>query len=330
MTRGGPLVLRVGGQARVPDLGHERVVGEAPGQLERGGLGALDPQREGAQPAQREPGLPRPGDGAAGGAAGVEPAAQLGVGGHRRAHDEVGVAGEVLRHRVHDDVGALGERALRQRRREGVVHHREHPGGTGRGGQRGDVGDLEHGVGRRLDPQQGGGRPVRGGERGDDGVGVGDVDLAHDAALPGGELVRGGERGQVGVARGDDGGAGRGQVQHGVDGRHPRGEDERGQARPPRAGRPPPRGAARSRCRSARRASPGPGTPVETYVLVSTTGGLTGAPCSRGGRPAATASVAGERPVCGRDWRCRSRGLRVGRSRRRRGGASGGRYARWR
>src|SRR3954452_20505367 len=40
--------------------------------------------------------------------------------------------------------------------------------------------------------------------------------------------------------------------------------------------------------------SPGAGTPVETYVDESTTGGFTGPPCTRGGRPAVTASVEGD------------------------------------
>ncbi|BDO42777.1 hypothetical protein CELD12_22670 [Cellulomonas sp. NTE-D12] len=43
--------------------------------------------------------------------------------------------------------------------------------------------------------------------------------------------------------------------------------------------------------------SPGPGTPWDTYVEESTIGGFTGAPCARGGLPAVTASVAGDRPI---------------------------------
>ena len=48
-------------EAGVADLGEQRVVGEAARELGGVRLGALDPQVQGAQAAQREPGLERPG-----------------------------------------------------------------------------------------------------------------------------------------------------------------------------------------------------------------------------------------------------------------------------
>ena len=84
----------------------------------------------------------------------VEGATGIRAGGDDGAEEHVAVAGEVLRHRVHDDVGAVLERALEQRGREGVVDDREDPALAGRREQRGQVGDLEQGVGRRLEPEQ--------------------------------------------------------------------------------------------------------------------------------------------------------------------------------
>ena len=60
------------------------------------GLRALHAQRQRAQPAQREPGLERPGDRADQVAASLERVVELVVAGDHGAHDHVGVAGDVL------------------------------------------------------------------------------------------------------------------------------------------------------------------------------------------------------------------------------------------
>ena len=118
-------------------------------------LRALDPQRERAQPAQREPHLERSGDRRRA-ACGARAAGRAG----RRRRPAAApsttsrVPGEVLGHGVHDDVGAELERALHQRRRERVVDADERARRVRGLDERGQVGDLEHRVGRRLDPEQ--------------------------------------------------------------------------------------------------------------------------------------------------------------------------------
>ena len=96
---------------------------------------------------------------------------------------------EVLRHRVHDDVGAQLERALEQRCGEGVVDDGEHPALAGGREEGGEVGDLEEGVRRRLQPEQVG--AVEGREHG---IGVGDVDPPHDGGALGLARRRGSRR----------------------------------------------------------------------------------------------------------------------------------------
>ena len=137
------------------------------------------------------------------------------------AEQHVAVAGEVLGHRVHDDVGAELERSLQQRRREGVVHDREHAALAGRRQQGRQVGDLEQRVGRRLEPEQVG--AVEGREHR---AGVGDVDPAHGGRPLG---LAGAERGDdavVGRVGGDDGAAVGEQRQGSRHGRHPRRQHE--------------------------------------------------------------------------------------------------------
>ena len=81
-----------------------------------------------------------------------------------------------------DDVGARLEGALPERRGKGVVYRHERAGGVGGFTDRRDVGDLEHRVRGRFDPDEPRGLAVRA-DRGDDGVGVRDVDLADLAAF---------------------------------------------------------------------------------------------------------------------------------------------------
>ena len=94
---------------------------EPAGELGGVGLGALDPQRQRAQPAQREPHLERARDRAVQGPVRVQAGVQVVVVGQRGAQHHVAVPREVLGHRVHDDVRAALERALHQRGGEGVV-----------------------------------------------------------------------------------------------------------------------------------------------------------------------------------------------------------------
>ena len=68
----------------VADLGQQRVVGEAAGELGGVRLRALDAQVQGAQAAQREPGLERPGRVALDVAAALEHGVQLVVAGDDR------------------------------------------------------------------------------------------------------------------------------------------------------------------------------------------------------------------------------------------------------
>ena len=138
----------------MPDLGDGRVLAEPPGELGGVRLRALDPQRERAQAAQREPHLERSGDRPVQRAVRVQPGVQVVVVGQRGAEHDVGVPGEVLGHGVHDDVGAVLERALHQGRRERVVDADQRTRGVRRLDERRQVGDLEHRVGRRLDPEQ--------------------------------------------------------------------------------------------------------------------------------------------------------------------------------
>ena len=142
------------------------------------------PGVEGAQPAQRQVGV----EGAAGEAEGVGPEPQPVVDVLRRgdgdATDDVGVPVDELGGGVHHDVGAVLQRALVQRREERVVRRDHRTDGVGGVGDLADVGDPQERVGRRLDPDKGGGPVERGAERGIV-VEVDEVDL--EPALPGEE-----------------------------------------------------------------------------------------------------------------------------------------------
>ena len=141
-------------EAGVADLGEQRVVGEAARELGGVRLGALDPQVQRAQAAQREPGLERSGRVALDVAAPLEHVVEIVVAGDDRSELHVAVAGEVLGRRVHHHVGAELERPLQQRGEERVVDDDAGAGVVGRGDDRGGVGHLEGRVGRRLEPDQ--------------------------------------------------------------------------------------------------------------------------------------------------------------------------------
>ena len=166
-----------------------------------------------------------PGDRAVHGAVAVQPPASAASRGDRGAEHDVGVAGQVLGHRVHDDVRAVVERPLHQRRREGVVDGHQRAARVPPGGdQRGQVGDLEHRVGRGLEPEQvGAGR-----QGGADGVRVVHVHPARRAA----GRARPASPSSVRVPLYAAGGATTRPpsghlVEHRGDGRHPRAEQQR-------------------------------------------------------------------------------------------------------
>src|SRR5699024_11791408 len=105
-----------------------------------------------AQFAQCQPHLERAGDRSAHRSFGVHPLAQFAAAGQRRAEDDIGVSGQVLRDRVDDDVGAEVERRLQQRSGEGVVDGYKDPrllaaaisAGTSATSSIGFVGDSIH------------------------------------------------------------------------------------------------------------------------------------------------------------------------------------------
>jgi hypothetical protein len=70
------------------------------------------------------------------------------------AHDDVGMAVDVLGHRVHDNVGAMVEWILHVGRQEGVVDHDENTMLMGYSSHLPDVHERECGVRGRLDPDQ--------------------------------------------------------------------------------------------------------------------------------------------------------------------------------
>jgi hypothetical protein len=80
---------------------------------------------------------------------------------HGDAADDVRVAVQVLGGRVHHDVEAVFQRALDQRAGEGVVGHGDDAPFAADLGDRLQIRQLEHGIGRRLDPHHPGFRRRR-------------------------------------------------------------------------------------------------------------------------------------------------------------------------
>ena len=103
---------------------------------------------------------------------------------------DVAVAGEVLGHRVHDDVGAELERALEQRRGEGVVDDGEHAALAG-GAPAGWGGRRPRAAGWSATRARAGRRRRAPAQHR---VGVGDVDAAHHGRPLGLARGEGGER----------------------------------------------------------------------------------------------------------------------------------------
>ena len=93
------------------------------------------------------------GDGADGVLQKVELLGEAVVARYGNAADHVGVAVDELGRGVNDDVGAVVERRLKDGRHEGVVHHHERTGRVGNLSECGDIDQLQHGIGRRLEPE---------------------------------------------------------------------------------------------------------------------------------------------------------------------------------
>ena len=115
---------------------------------------------------------------------------QLAVVDRDRAHQQVGMAGGVLGHGLDADVDAMRQRAKRQPRRPGVVHHRQHAARSTGGGQGRNIDDLEGQGRRRLDQQQP--RPLAAQSQDVGSRGVRRMEVRHDPArgqVPGQEAA---------------------------------------------------------------------------------------------------------------------------------------------
>src|SRR5262245_1947969 len=110
------------------------------------------PHRQGLEPAQHEPAVERPRNGAERLLQEEQPLRHGRVVRGEEAADQVGVAAEVLRRRVQDDVGAERERLLQVRRGERIVGDDHRADGVRRLGGGADVDDVQHRVRRRLEP----------------------------------------------------------------------------------------------------------------------------------------------------------------------------------
>jgi hypothetical protein len=128
-----------------------------------------------------------------------QPRGQLLVAGDDGAEHDVGVAREVLRDAVHHHVGTEVEPAGDQRGQEGLVEGEQRATRPRRRRDRRQVGDLEHRVGRRLDPHQVGacGRPDHRGRVGD----VDDPQVGEPATAD--RVAQQVEHAEVGVRRHD-------------------------------------------------------------------------------------------------------------------------------
>jgi hypothetical protein len=70
------------------------------------------------------------------------------------AHDDIGVAVDILGDRVDDDIRAMVERVLHIRAEEGVVDHHQYAVLVSLGGYGSDIHEAERGVGWGLDPDE--------------------------------------------------------------------------------------------------------------------------------------------------------------------------------
>jgi hypothetical protein len=174
---GGDLVARMGRQPRVQHRLKRRVSLEVAGDGHGAVGGAPHPQKQRPHAALQQPRLERAQHGAGVAPPGADPLPEgIAAGGQHRPGQHVAVAVEVLGGGVDHQVGAQLQGPGVHRGRHRVVDRHPHPGGVGQRADGGQIGDLPHRVGRRLDPDQAGaaladGRPQ--------GVQVGGVDELH-------------------------------------------------------------------------------------------------------------------------------------------------------
>jgi hypothetical protein len=139
-----------------------RVPLQPAGDFKRIGAVRADAQRQGLQAAQGQETVERPLYRAGGIEQEPQALRQLGViADHRDPADQVGMAAEILGGRMHDDIGAEFEGPGQQRRREGVVDNQQGLARARDLGGGGDIHDLQHGIGRSLQPDHPGLRPQR-------------------------------------------------------------------------------------------------------------------------------------------------------------------------
>jgi hypothetical protein len=145
--RGRDAVLRMIRQARVVHRGDGRMRPDRPREGQAVAVVLADPQRQGPDAPQQQPGVDRAEDGP-GDDRGV-PDARQEVG--RSGEDpggQVAVAAEVLRGAVPHQIGPEGQRPAVHRCGEGVVGDGQRAGLVGQCGNGAQVGDVEQGVAR--------------------------------------------------------------------------------------------------------------------------------------------------------------------------------------
>ena len=113
-----------------------------------GGLGlGADAQEQSPHPAEEEPRLERPEDGAAVFPDGLDPLPERrSLPGDECARDDIAVPVQVFGGRVEDDIGAELDGPREDGRGEGAVDDEGGPGALGYLGRRGDIGDGDRGV----------------------------------------------------------------------------------------------------------------------------------------------------------------------------------------
>ena len=216
-------MLRVRGEAGVGDLLDLRMLLEEARQRSRVLGVPLHPDVQRLQAAQDEEAVERARHAAHRVLQELEPLEEDVIARHHRAAHHVGVAVQVLGGGVGHDVDPVLERALKEGAREGIVDHRPRavrPGHLRGGGQ---VHDLEHGVGRALDPDEL--RVLA--EPPLDGARLAHVDVAELQPVPPVDLVEDAEGAAVDVVGGEDVVPRLEQVEERVGGGQPRGEGER-------------------------------------------------------------------------------------------------------
>lgn len=116
---------------------------------------AVHSQEQRAHAALQQPRLKRPGHGTGIAPPRTDPLPErIWACGQHRAGQHVAVAVQVLGGGVNDQVGAEFQRPGEHRSRHRVVDGHPYPGGVGKVADGSQVGDLPHGVRRRLGPQQ--------------------------------------------------------------------------------------------------------------------------------------------------------------------------------